>query len=370
MIYKVLVHLGIVIIAWMLFSMIRRNASSRAEGAYGKYLIAHVGVWLLFFLLELRWMYTAPNQVDLLRGLSILDAALFLPGILFYMYLSRRIESIPDHFRTYHWVPVVAHVIAALCLLIIGQDYYLFLFEYKDLKLYYGLVEFGVILFNGYFLFKSYLLLGKVRQFSDLATYTTVSFRRYLWTLMLTFFIGGVALAVRIFSSLGFSWVYEVSRSVLLFGMVYLAYHMVFQRSRFEVNLAEADSSYRRLDEASIETLKQKVTALVEEQQIFLKDQLTLSEFSQYVDASPNDLSWLLNNSYGKSFYEFLNQYRVHYFIEKVHENAHRDRTILSLAMESGFRSNATFYKAFKAEKGQTPNQYIKSISKTVPVED
>ena len=264
--------------------------------------------------------------------------------------------------KFYHLLLAAIHVIVALCLLAIGRDYYVFIYDQRSLKLYYSLFEFSTLIFNGYFLIRTMLLVLQSKKGPDSSQCVfSAIFQKYIVVLLAGFLLGGVAWSVRNFTAEGFSWIYESSRFLVMIGIVYVGYCLVFRWEAMDFEV-EPPRSYQRLDDFSISILQQKVAALVEEEQIFLNDQLTLSDFSKRIAASPNDLSWLLNNTYGKSFYEFLNQYRVRFFLEKIRENAHEDRTILALAMESGFRSNATFYKAFKAETGQTPNQYIKRL--------
>ncbi|MDW3194663.1 MAG: AraC family transcriptional regulator [Cytophagales bacterium] len=361
MIYKVSVHLVIVIIASVLILLIKK---SRLEDEKRKHqlLMFHVGVWLLFFIMEFRWIYVLPSQVDLMRVISAFDALLFLPGMLLYAYVACRLKPGNFTIKFYHLLPSSIHVIVALCLLAIGKEYYVFIYDQRSLKLYYSLFEFSTLMFNGYFLIRTMFLVLQSKKGPDSSQRVFLAiFQKYIVVLLAAFLLGGVAWSVRNFTAEGFSWIYESSRFLVMIGIGYLSYCLIFRWEAMDFQV-EPPRSYQRLDEFSISILQQKVAALVEEEQIFLNDQLTLADFSKRIATSPNDLSWLLNNTYGKSFYEFLNQYRIRFFLEKIHENAHEDRTILALAMESGFRSNATFYKAFKAETGQTPNQYIKRL--------
>jgi AraC-like DNA-binding protein len=74
----------------------------------------------------------------------------------------------------------------------------------------------------------------------------------------------------------------------------------------------------------------------------------------------PNELSWLLNESIGKNFSEFVNHHRVEAFKQfaKGPNNAHH--TLSGLAAESGFNSKTVFNTCFKKETGLTPKQYLK----------
>ena len=71
-------------------------------------------------------------------------------------------------------------------------------------------------------------------------------------------------------------------------------------------------------------------------------------------------LSQYLNDSMGKSFSNFVNGYRVASAIEMLRSN--KVLTIEGIGNECGFKSNTSFYTAFKKHKGMTPAQFKKSL--------
>ena len=75
----------------------------------------------------------------------------------------------------------------------------------------------------------------------------------------------------------------------------------------------------------------------------------------------PNQLSWLLNESLGKNFSEFINHFRVEAFKEKSVDPKNAHITLIGLAYESGFNSKTVFNTYFKKETGMTPKQWVKS---------
>lgn len=368
MIYTIWVYVGIIVTGVILFLMTRQGYLKHRGSRVNTYLFGHVFVWFLFLVLELRWSYLAMTQIDFLRVLSIFDSLLFLPGLLFYAYLSYRFCDVEFKLNSIYWLPVVIHAIVASCLLALGKDYYGFLYDQRQLKLYYQFLELGILMYNGYFLMKSHMVFAKAGTLHDTQGSEISSVRflmDYSRILILSFVCWGVALMIRVLSDLQFVWVYELSRSILIGGLIYLVWSQWSQWEKLKFLPAKLDPKpSKRLDDLHIQNIKLKLEALIETDRIYMNDKLTLTELSNLSDTSPNDLSWVLNNSYGQSFYEFINRHRVNHFLEQIHGEAHLQRTILSLAMESGFRSNATFYKAFKQETGQTPNEYIKDVNK------
>lgn len=95
-------------------------------------------------------------------------------------------------------------------------------------------------------------------------------------------------------------------------------------------------------------------------EKIFLQSDLTLADVAEMLQTSTNNVSWLLNQVYKTTFYDFINQYRVKEFVKKVENQEHLKHTILALSMDVGFNSKSTFNKAFKDTMQDTPSNYIK----------
>ena len=83
---------------------------------------------------------------------------------------------------------------------------------------------------------------------------------------------------------------------------------------------------------------------------------VSLPKLATAVGATPNQLSFVLNQHLCKSFFDFINEART--------DEASRllvnepDRTILDIATSVGFNSKSTFNLAFKKITGKTPSVY------------
>jgi AraC-like DNA-binding protein len=67
----------------------------------------------------------------------------------------------------------------------------------------------------------------------------------------------------------------------------------------------------------------------------------------------------LINATYGIGAPDWFNKFRIDYFIESYPAKC-SVKTIDAIALESGFSSRATFYRAFKKEKGMMPSEFFK----------
>ncbi|MEL7532612.1 MAG: AraC family transcriptional regulator [Bacteroidota bacterium] len=111
------------------------------------------------------------------------------------------------------------------------------------------------------------------------------------------------------------------------------------------------------------EELHQRLDRIMQEQALYLNARLTLSALAQATDITENQLSQLLNQILNTNFYQFVNQYRLDAFAQKVNDPAHRHLKIIAIAEASGFNSKANFYKAFKAKYQMTPTEFRKGLS-------
>jgi AraC-like DNA-binding protein len=68
--------------------------------------------------------------------------------------------------------------------------------------------------------------------------------------------------------------------------------------------------------------------------------------------------SRLINITLGMSFPDWVNKFRIDYFIQSFPEKC-TAKTIDAIALESGFSSKTTFYRAFKKQIGMMPSDYF-----------
>ena len=105
---------------------------------------------------------------------------------------------------------------------------------------------------------------------------------------------------------------------------------------------------------------------VMSEEQLYLNSSLTLRSLADAIALHPNKLSWLLNDKIGKSFNDFINEYRVQAFQARALDTASQHLSLLGIAYESGFNSKSVFNKFFKQSTGTTPKAWIKSHKKEI----
>ena len=90
----------------------------------------------------------------------------------------------------------------------------------------------------------------------------------------------------------------------------------------------------------------------------FLEPKYTLQNLAFDTELSTSTLSYIINNVYGKTFIDYINEMKISQAKLLLLNPEYEDYTITSIGLESGFNSKSTFYTVFKKHTGLTPNEY------------
>ncbi|SEW52765.1 helix-turn-helix domain-containing protein [Chitinophaga arvensicola] len=113
-----------------------------------------------------------------------------------------------------------------------------------------------------------------------------------------------------------------------------------------------------RLKLGELEALKEKLTGLMQQEQLYRDGDLTLPQLARKMDLSIHEASWLLNKGYHQNFYQYINHYRIEQAKVLLHTTDYDHLSILGIAFEAGFNSKTTFNTVFKKTTGMSPREY------------
>ena len=113
-----------------------------------------------------------------------------------------------------------------------------------------------------------------------------------------------------------------------------------------------------RINENDVNAISKKLSHLFTEKDLYKNPQLKLKDIATEIDVTSHMLSEYLNNNLGKSFSIFINEFRVEEAAKMLQEND--QLTLEAIGQDCGFKSNSTFYTAFKRKYHVTPSQYKK----------
>ncbi len=60
-----------------------------------------------------------------------------------------------------------------------------------------------------------------------------------------------------------------------------------------------------------------------------------------------------------------MNEYRIEEVKRRMVDPAYKHLTILAIAYDAGFNSKSSFNTIFKQKTGQTPSEYLRSVTAT-----
>ncbi|OJJ14417.1 hypothetical protein BKI52_42295 [marine bacterium AO1-C] len=105
-----------------------------------------------------------------------------------------------------------------------------------------------------------------------------------------------------------------------------------------------------------IALLRQKL----HEEKLYRQTNLKLEQLSEQTGITTKQISFILNHHFKKGFNDFINEYRIQEAIDQMNENALKNTTMEGIALDVGFSSRSTFYRAFKKVTGESPTAYLK----------
>ncbi|OJJ22306.1 hypothetical protein BKI52_06385 [marine bacterium AO1-C] len=149
---------------------------------------------------------------------------------------------------------------------------------------------------------------------------------------------------------------------LLITGAGYYLIYQFILKSRYSSNLSNTHQVANPIHPSNVETTKEKLEDFMHYHKPFVRHSLTIYTLAEMLNQKPAHLSWVINQCYKMSFSEYINTYRVKYFIEIVHLEEHRHRNLLGIALEIGFNSKNTFLRAFKKEYHTTPHTYFNDL--------
>ncbi len=140
----------------------------------------------------------------------------------------------------------------------------------------------------------------------------------------------------------------------------YTEFHQKFFPEELFVVKKETYKKKPLLNDSAAANFKARLEQIIQKDKPHLNPELSLPSLASLLGINANQLSWLLNDCFGKNFNEFINHYRVEEF-KKIATNPEvANLTIMAVAYDCGFNSKTVFNSYFKKETGLTPSEYLK----------
>ena len=153
----------------------------------------------------------------------------------------------------------------------------------------------------------------------------------------------------------GFPWGWVIGAGLLLLALLALLANLHHRRKAAPQapEPTESDAGIRK-------DLMEQMSSLIEDQQLFRRKNLRITDVADELATNKTYVSALLNNLSGEKFTSMITRLRVEYAQKLMRE--HPNMLLDDVADEAGFSSRTTFFRSFKTLTGMTPQEWRKSL--------
>ena len=166
------------------------------------------------------------------------------------------------------------------------------------------------------------------------------------------------------------SWLWLVMVMVVIAA---LAYIIVYTRKRKNKAVADEqvddqplvrDTAQLPANEVDAKTaeLMERICQLMDEEKLYLNSDLKLQNVAERLGTNSTYVSECINSVRGQSYSQFVNTYRINHAQELLRQQS--DMKTAAVASASGFSTEVSFFRNFKAVTGMTPREWLtKNVS-------
>jgi len=120
------------------------------------------------------------------------------------------------------------------------------------------------------------------------------------------------------------------------------------QPAIFKISVSFKKYKDSALSEDDIRRIGTDLDRLMQTNKPYLNPKLTKAELAVLTETNTSNLSRIINEGFGKNFFDFINAYRVQEFIRLVRDENHSNYTFVAIAEEVGFNSKPLLTRPLK----------------------
>lgn len=139
-----------------------------------------------------------------------------------------------------------------------------------------------------------------------------------------------------------------------------LKYPTVFEKKTKKNRTITSISTLKILSSDFKEKLTDSINILIFEEKIFTDSNINIVTFAKRCNVPIYILRQFLNQHYGKSFTDFINEFRIEEAKKLLSGPEWQKYSVEIIAQMCGFNSRSFFYRIFKKRTGVSPLEYIK----------
>lgn len=221
-----------------------------------------------------------------------------------------------------------------------------------------SIMEFLVIPFFGILILR--LLVLHRRKIKNIFSYKKGIDLKWIYTIVIFNIVGWLFIYIPYF----FKIEDNIKLGMFLNGILvlFIGYYGMKQASIIHNSTEKEKYKKSSIDKSNINNYMKRLIAFMEKEKPFLDNELNIYKLAKNIDVPSHSLSQVFSVGIGKSFYDFINEYRVEEFKRRIKLKQNKEYTLLAIAMDSGFNSKSSFNRVFKNITGQTPSAFVRSV--------
>ena len=330
-------------------------------------------IWLAIVSIHLVINYAEATgyyrQFPQLIGIS--SSFILLYGPLLYLYVKDFVDK-NQKYDLLHFLPFLIYNLSLINFYLIG-DYDQKMEMINDNRLI--LVVLSVLKYGGFIAYTIISLALIQRSQNNIKNYYSnaqemdLSWLKFLiLSIIFLLIFVGIVLLIDFWDLYSTGMDYEifafVGLSIWIFSLGYYGIKKVPVFTVFPSAISttpKAKYSKTKIADKQAKEYEASLSKLMDEERPYIDKQLTLDKLADMLDLPIHHLSQIINNRFGKNFYEFVNAYRIKEMEKLVKDPSNKYLTLLGIAQNAGFSSKASFNRTFKHLTGSTPSNYFRT---------
>lgn len=122
--------------------------------------------------------------------------------------------------------------------------------------------------------------------------------------------------------------------------------------------------SDRTEGEGRFNELAERIVVFMEEQRPYLDPECSIESLAAQLEVPKHHVYYCFNSILKTRFTQMRSEYRIRYAQALIREGAFSSRTLVSIGLESGFSSSASFRSVFKEITGMSPREYQRTMQR------
>lgn len=204
-------------------------------------------------------------------------------------------------------------------------------------------------------IYRSYKKMSRIQE--EISTWFTYLFGFYAG--FIVSFTSYYLLILTPFFDINFDYMISFSMSFFIYFISWFGYMQprIFAGFSIKDNFKGKYAKSTLTDEVS-DIMLRKLETIMEKEKLYRDENISLEKLAAVLKVSKHHLSQVINDKLNVSYFDYINSLRVKEAEALLSSTSKKEKNVLEIAFETGFRNKATFNNAFKKITGLTPTEF------------